>query len=122
MDPVDLTVMGFLYNVTEFCTAIKPAALLRGLDAGAEHVLSSTRTPGSYGRPTRALPCWTDHDVVLTPHTLRPVPDDGLDPTNDNIRACGKLRPRLLRRRARRRGCWPGGPRCWVLGAGIETS
>jgi hypothetical protein len=87
----DLTMMGFLYNITEFCTAIKPAALLHLLDQGYENVLYIDPDTRLFQPMTEVVELLDRHDVVLTPHTLAPIPDDGLDPTHDNIRSCGSF-------------------------------
>ncbi len=91
IDPVDLTAMGYLYNVTEFCTAIKPAALLRLLDDGADRVLYIDPDTRLFQPADSVTALLAEHDVVLTPHSLAPIPDDGLDPTHDNIRSCGSF-------------------------------
>ncbi len=120
IDPVDLTVMGFLYNVTEFCTAIKPAALLRLLDDGADRVLYIDPDTRFFAPADSALALLTEHDVVLTPHSLVPIPDDGLDPTNDNIRSCGSFNLGFFACRAGARGLLTWWADMLVLGAGIE--
>jgi hypothetical protein len=66
-----------IYDVTELCTAVKPLVLAHLLDAGAE--VACYLDPDIVvhaplaGLDARAAA----HEVVLTPHVLAPMPDDG---------------------------------------------
>lgn len=120
IDPVDLTAMGYLYNVTEFCTAIKPAALLRLLDDGADRVLYIDPDTRLFQPADSVTALLAEHDVVLTPHSLAPIPDDGLDPTHDNIRSCGSFNLGFFAGTTNCRGLLVWWAQMLVLGAGIE--
>jgi glycosyltransferase involved in cell wall biosynthesis len=116
----DLTMMGFLYNITEFCTAIKPATLLHLLDQGYENVLYIDPDTRLFHPMTEVLELLNRHDVVLTPHSLAPIPDDGLDPTHDNIRSCGSFNLGFFAGTAGSRPLLEWWNRVLLLGAGME--
>jgi hypothetical protein len=89
LDPVELAVMLTMYEVREFATAVKPpflAALLDHDDVGCyidPDVYVYAPFDDLVTEPARA------HDIVLTPHVLRPVPRDGLDPSEQTLRLSG---------------------------------
>ncbi|MEJ7845314.1 MAG: glycosyltransferase [Acidimicrobiales bacterium] len=88
-DPGELDRLRSIYDVTELCTAVKPAVLAHLLDAGA--------TVACYLDPDIVVHAPLDglgeracaHDVVLTPHLLAPMPDDGLGITERTILLSG---------------------------------
>jgi glycosyltransferase involved in cell wall biosynthesis len=89
LDPGELDRLRSIYDVTELCTAVKPSALTHLLDAGAE--VACYLDPDIVvhaplvGLEERARA----HDVVLTPHVLAPMPDDGLGITERTILLSG---------------------------------
>jgi hypothetical protein len=89
LDPHDLAVMLTMYEVREFSTAVKPPFLEALLD---HDDVACYIDPDIYVYapfddlvvdPAR------EHDIVLTPHVLRPVPRDGLDPSEQTLRLSG---------------------------------
>ena len=81
--------MAMAYSVTELCTAVKPWLLRRLL---AEHPVAIYLDPdievfGAFGRQVAELAA--AHDIVLTPHVTRPMPRDGLRPSEADIMASG---------------------------------
>lgn len=81
--------MALLYDVTELCTALKPWALELMLDRGAEvavyldpdiFVFSSLDNVEEAGR---------ENAIVLTPHSIEPMPRDGLRPSEADIMGAG---------------------------------
>lgn len=89
LDPVDLAVMRTMYEVREFSTAVKPPFLEALLDRDEvacyvdPDIYVYARFDELVVEPARA------HDIVLTPHVLRPVPRDGLDPSEQTLRLSG---------------------------------
>ena len=86
---VDLAAMSMFYNVTEFSTAIKPFALLSLLSRGYRHVYYLDPDMELFGPLSTAEDLLLSHDVVLTPHNLVPIPDDGRQPSQAAIRGSG---------------------------------
>jgi glycosyltransferase involved in cell wall biosynthesis len=74
--------LAFIYDVTELCTAVKPLLIQRLLRDGARSVLYFD--PDIEIRAPLA-DLWglaAEHGIVLTPHVLEPIPDDGLSVTD----------------------------------------
>jgi GT2 family glycosyltransferase/glycosyltransferase involved in cell wall biosynthesis len=72
------------YDVTELCCALKPAVMLHLLAAGEQVVYldSDVRVYAPLETLTAEL---ADAGLVLTPHLLAPLPDDGRDPDDRAI-------------------------------------
>lgn len=89
LDPLELAVMLTMYEVRELATAVKPPFLAALLDRDevACYVDPDVYVYAPFDdvvtEPARA------HDIVLTPHVLRPVPRDGLDPSEQTLRLSG---------------------------------
>ena len=88
VEPSQLTRMAFYYDVTEFATSLKPWLL---------STLLETFEVAIYLDPDIEvfddLSCIEDlarqHEVVLTPHVLRPVPRDGLQVAEESFLLSG---------------------------------
>lgn len=91
--PADVGIDGFAamsvrYNVAELCTALKPWAMRHVLAAGdqAVHLDTDIRV---YAPFTGLAELLERHPLVLTPHLLRAIPDDGLLPSELSILLAG---------------------------------
>ncbi len=76
--------MSVRYEITELCCALKPALMLHLLASGEPVVYldSDIRVYGPLETLTAGL---ADAGLVLTPHLLAPLPDDGRDPDDRAI-------------------------------------
>lgn len=84
----ELVTMLTMYGVREFSTAVKPPFLqaLLEIDDIACYIDPDIYVYAAFDDvvdPAR------EHDIVLTPHVLRPVPRDGLDVTEEALRLSG---------------------------------
>jgi len=82
--------MSFKYDVTELCTAVKPSLLGQLLDEHGESQIVYFDPDVVLFRPLVEL--WElleAADVVLIPHLLDPIPQDGLIPAEQDILAAG---------------------------------
>lgn len=88
IDDLQLDVMRTLYDVREFATAVKPAFLRALLDRGepACYIDPDIRVYAPFGDVVAAA---VEHDILLTPHVLHPVPRDGLDVSEETLRLAG---------------------------------
>ncbi|MFP5487937.1 MAG: FkbM family methyltransferase, partial [Acidimicrobiia bacterium] len=88
LDPTELDVMLTIYDVREFATAVKPAFLRTLLDRDelACYVDPDIRVYAPFGDVVAPA---VDHDILLTPHVLHPVPRDGLDVSEETLRLAG---------------------------------
>src|SRR4051794_36127242 len=66
-----------IYNVTELSTAVKPLLLRRQLDDGAGEVIYLDPDIRVYGSLSGVADLARRHEIVVTPHTMRPFPADG---------------------------------------------
>jgi len=84
----DFEAMSVRYNVAELCTALKPWAMRHLLDRGelALHLDSDMRL---YAPLDGLVELLERHPVVLTPHLLQELPDDGLQPSELSILMAG---------------------------------
>ncbi|MCQ2311363.1 MAG: hypothetical protein MJZ64_06415 [Paludibacteraceae bacterium] len=62
------TNMSFKYNLTEFCTAIKPAVFLYLLSRGYDDIIYFDPDIYVFAPLTKVWDALTNHDMVLTPH------------------------------------------------------
>lgn len=87
--------MSVRYNVVELCTALKPWAIRHVLAQGdvAVQVDSDMRVYAPLSGLTEAL---IQHSVVLTPHLLRELPNDGREPTELSILSAGAFNTGII--------------------------
>lgn len=90
--PVELNVprfwdLCFKYDVTELSTAVKPALLSMLMEKFGEKRVAYFDPDILIMRPLTELEAALDSagEIVLTPHLLQPIPDDGLKPTEQDI-------------------------------------
>lgn len=81
--------MAAAYDVLELSTAMKPWLLRHVLTTGANHAIYLDPDIKVYGGLREIASLSADKNVVLTPHNLRPFPDDGFLPTETDIMAAG---------------------------------
>jgi glycosyltransferase involved in cell wall biosynthesis len=96
LTPVDLEIpanvfenMAFYYNVTELSTALKPSALKALFKSGSTKVAYLDPDIQVFGELTELENALMESPIVLTPHTLTPIPRDGLRPTEADIMESG---------------------------------
>jgi glycosyltransferase involved in cell wall biosynthesis len=70
--------LAFIYDVTELSTALKPLLMRRLLQEGAESVLFFDPDIQVFDSVANLWSLARDHGILLTPHVLSPIPDDGL--------------------------------------------
>ena len=78
----DLHAMLTMYEVREFSTAVKPP-FLRALLTRDEVACYLDPDIYVYAAFDELVEPAREHDIVLTPHVLRPVPRDGFDVSED---------------------------------------
>jgi hypothetical protein len=81
--------MAFYYNVTELSTALKPTALKTLLAKGSKKVIYLDPDIEIFGELSELELALESNEIVLTPHTLNPIPQDGLRPTDIEIMSSG---------------------------------
>lgn len=81
--------MSFYYNVTELSTALKPSALKWMIKNGSKTVAYLDPDIKIYGPLDELIEALNTSDIVLTPHTLSPIPRDGLRPSEAEIMGSG---------------------------------
>jgi glycosyltransferase involved in cell wall biosynthesis/SAM-dependent methyltransferase len=81
--------MATMYDVTELATAVKPFFLRFLLDRGADVAMFLDPDIEVFGPLEELGALAREHDIVLIPHTLRPVPDDGRRPTFAELASSG---------------------------------
>ena len=69
----------FMYDVTELSTAVKPLLLRRLLAEGAPSVLYFDPDIQVFDSVESLWQLATERGIVLTPHILSPIPDDGFE-------------------------------------------
>ena len=87
--PFEFERMALIYDVTELCTALKPWALELVLDRGAAVATYLDPDIAVYASLEEIEKLSLEHSIVLTPHTVEPMPRDGLTPTEAQIMAAG---------------------------------
>jgi glycosyltransferase involved in cell wall biosynthesis len=70
--------LAFIYDVTELSTALKPLLFRRLLDEGAESALFFDPDVQVFDSVADLWRLARERGIVLTPHVLSPIPDDGL--------------------------------------------
>jgi glycosyltransferase involved in cell wall biosynthesis len=81
--------MAFYYNVTELSTALKPSALKALFKSGSTKVAYLDPDIQVFGELAELENALIESPIVLTPHTLTPIPRDGLRPTEADIMGSG---------------------------------
>lgn len=81
--------MALLYDVTELCTALKPWALELLLDRGAEVAVYLDPDIVVYSSLDNVEEAGRNNAIVLTPHSVEPMPRDGLRPSEADIMGAG---------------------------------
>lgn len=97
-DTIDVTMIGIeteqfakmalVYSATELCDALKPWLLAWALKV-ADTAIYLDRAILVTGPLDEAIALAGQHDIVLTPHVLTPVPRDGKTPSEADILASG---------------------------------
>jgi glycosyltransferase involved in cell wall biosynthesis len=85
----ELRRMMAIYDVMELATALKPFLLRHLLAAGAPSATYLDPDIAVYGQLGDIAAAAEQHGIVLTPHRLSPVPDDGLEPDELVYAQCG---------------------------------
>jgi hypothetical protein len=83
--------MATYYDVTELSTALKPYLLQHLLDVGSETVMYLDPDIEVFAGLDDLFDAAADHDIVLTPHVLHPMPRDGLNISEETIMASGQF-------------------------------
>lgn len=81
--------MAFYYNVTELATSLKPSALKYLFSQGSEKIVYLDPDIQVFGCLEEIGAELDLHPIVLTPHTLNPVPEDNLRPSAAEILTSG---------------------------------
>ena len=81
--------MAFYYNVTELATALKPSALKALFANGSEKIVYLDPDIQVFGEFIELEVALEKNAIVLTPHTLKPIPRDGLRPSEADIMGSG---------------------------------
>jgi glycosyltransferase involved in cell wall biosynthesis len=81
--------MAFYYNVTELATALKPSALKALFRQGSSKVIYLDPDIQVFSELVELEVSLETNPIVLTPHTLTPIPRDGLRPTEADIMGSG---------------------------------
>ena len=79
----------FQYDAFELACALKPFALEFVREAGYEKIFYLDADMQIYGSLNGIAKHLDTYDVVLTPHLLHPLPEDGRKPDNQGIRSAG---------------------------------
>ena len=81
--------MAVIYDIREFCTAVKPAALRMLLDRGAQVAAYMDPDIQVLGDMVEVEQQAAEAGLLLTPHRLTPPPPDGLLPDENMIMLAG---------------------------------
>ena len=81
--------MAFYYNVTELSTALKPSALKKLFSSGSKKVIYLDPDIQVFSALRELDEALEANSIVLTPHTLNPIPRDGLKPSEADIMGSG---------------------------------
>ena len=80
IEQTELNILAFSYNITEFCTAVKPFYLEYLLQQGYENVIYFDPDIFVYQPLDNLFQYLQDYNIILIPHLLDPIPLDGLFP------------------------------------------
>ncbi|RIK08813.1 MAG: hypothetical protein DCC49_08250 [Acidobacteria bacterium] len=89
LDPARFLEMAATYSPLELCTALKPWLLGHLLAETAGHVIYLDPDIRVYAPLDELAELAEAHGVVLTPHVIEALPDDGKRPTETDIMAAG---------------------------------
>lgn len=81
--------MAFYYNVTELATALKPSALKALIKMGSKKVIYLDPDIQVFSEFSELNTELDNNPIILTPHTLMPIPRDGLRPSESDIMGSG---------------------------------
>lgn len=88
LDPREFRLMATIYDPTELATAVKPALLLHLLERD-EPVCYLDPDIEIFAPLDELGSLAAEKGIVLTPHALEPLPEDGRKPTPDDIADAG---------------------------------
>lgn len=80
IEQTELKILAFSYNITEFCTALKPFYLEYLLQQGYKNVIYLDPDIFVYQPLDKLFQYLQDYNIILIPHLLDPIPLDGLFP------------------------------------------
>jgi glycosyltransferase involved in cell wall biosynthesis len=89
LDPDEIGRLAAIYDVTELATAVKPLLLQTLLLQSHDHVIYLDPDIKVYASLHEAVDLAQRHAIVLTPHTIVPVPRDGRRVATEHILASG---------------------------------
>ncbi len=85
----DRAIMPMIYDVTELATAVKPWLLETLLRRGAEVAIYLDPDIRLYASCEEIVKLAHEHGIVLTPHSVEPLPRDGNHPSETDIMLAG---------------------------------
>ncbi|HVO11059.1 MAG TPA: glycosyltransferase [Vicinamibacteria bacterium] len=83
--------LAFMYDVTELATAVKPLLLRRLVGETGEAVLFFDPDVQVLGPAAALWPLARESGILLTPHVLAPIPDDGLGVSDVFVARAGQF-------------------------------
>jgi glycosyltransferase involved in cell wall biosynthesis/SAM-dependent methyltransferase len=89
LDTREIGRLAGVYDVTELSTAVKPLLLRKLLEEERDHIIYLDPDIKIYSSLQDAAALAVNHSIVLTPHTMRPIPRDGRRVANANILSSG---------------------------------
>jgi glycosyltransferase involved in cell wall biosynthesis/SAM-dependent methyltransferase len=89
IEPDEVLRMAAIYEVTEFCTAVKPWLLQTLLEAGADAVVYLDPDIKVFARLDEVEQATQEVGIVLTPHVTKPMPRDGLSTSETDVLLSG---------------------------------
>jgi glycosyltransferase involved in cell wall biosynthesis/SAM-dependent methyltransferase len=89
LDSTEIGRLAGIYDVTEMATAVKPVFLKHLLAHGDDHIIYLDPDIKVYAPLDEVAALARQHSIVLTPHTMVPVPRDGRRVETANILASG---------------------------------
>jgi hypothetical protein len=96
IDDAALASLRGIYDASELATALKPQLLRHLLDIGADAVVYLDSDVDVHAGLNGVAALARQHSTVLTPHFLRPLPDDGLSPSEVDMRLTGVYNSGIL--------------------------
>jgi hypothetical protein len=89
IDDAELARLRGIYDAWELTTALKPQLLRHLLDGGADAAIYLDSDVDVHGSLDGVAALATEHGTVLSPSFLQPLPDDGLSPSEIDMRLFG---------------------------------
>jgi hypothetical protein len=96
IDDAELARLRGIYDAWELTTALKPRLLRHLLDTGADAALYLDSDIDVHASLDGVAALAREHGTVLSPHFLRPLPDDGLSPSEVDVRLFGVYNSGIL--------------------------